>query len=172
MTIKINHIAIVVSDLDAARQFWVEALGLPLERVAHVPEEGVEVAFLPAGEGEIELIQPVDAESGVARYLEKRGPGMHHLCLEVEDLSRDDGAAARGRRRADQRGAAGHGRWAAVCLRPPAQYRRGAGRAVRWTAARVIRRQPPGTTPMDQCHSQRVTFVTKDIGEICYPMDS
>jgi methylmalonyl-CoA/ethylmalonyl-CoA epimerase len=87
MMIKINHIAIVVGDLDAALQFWVEALGLPLERVAHVPEEGVDVAFLPAGEGEIELIQPVDTGSGVARYLEKRGPGMHHLCLEVADLA-------------------------------------------------------------------------------------
>lgn len=84
--IKINHIAIVVPELEAAQSFWVEALGLPLERVAAVPEEAVEVAFLPAGEGEIELLQPTDPESGVARYLEKRGPGMHHLCLEVDDL--------------------------------------------------------------------------------------
>src|SRR5690606_33054607 len=66
--------------------------GLPLERVVSVPEEGVDVAFLPAGEGEIELLQPADPESGVARYLEKRGPGIHHLCLEVEDL---EGALAR-----------------------------------------------------------------------------
>ena len=90
--IKINHIAIVVSDLEAARLFWVEALGLPLERVASVPEEGVDVAFLPAGEGEIELLQATDPESGVARFLEKRGPGLHHLCLEVDDL---EGALAR-----------------------------------------------------------------------------
>lgn len=90
--IKINHIAIVVPDLEAAQAFWVEALGLPLERVASVPEEGVDVAFLPAGEGEIELLQPTDPESGVARYLEKRGPGIHHLCLEVDDL---EGAMAR-----------------------------------------------------------------------------
>lgn len=84
--IRINHIAIVVPDLDAAQAFWVEALGLPLERVASVPQEGVKVAFLPAGQGEIELLQPTDPESGVARYLEKRGPGIHHLCLEVDDL--------------------------------------------------------------------------------------
>jgi methylmalonyl-CoA/ethylmalonyl-CoA epimerase len=84
--IKINHIAIVVPGLEAAQKFWVEALGLPLERIASVPQEGVDVAFLPAGEAEIELLQPVDPESGVARYLEKRGPGMHHLCLEVENL--------------------------------------------------------------------------------------
>lgn len=84
--ISINHIAIVVSDLEQARRFWSESLGLPVERVADVREEGVRVAFLPAGESEIELIQPTELNSGVARYLEKRGPGMHHLCLEVDDL--------------------------------------------------------------------------------------
>lgn len=85
--IKINHVAIVVSDLDEALKFWVEALGLPLERRENAPAEAVEIAFLPAGEGEIELLQPTDEESGVARYLAKRGPGMHHLCLEVEDIT-------------------------------------------------------------------------------------
>jgi methylmalonyl-CoA/ethylmalonyl-CoA epimerase len=66
--------------------FWVEALGLPLYKTEAVPEQRVNVAFLPVGESNIELLQPTDAESGVARYLEKRGPGMHHLCLEVEDI--------------------------------------------------------------------------------------
>lgn len=84
--IKINHIAIVVPDLEAATAFWVNSLGLPLERIEAVPEEGVRVAFLPAGGAEIELLEPTDEESGVARYLEKRGPGMHHLCLEVDDI--------------------------------------------------------------------------------------
>lgn len=84
--IKINHIAVVVSDLEAAQSFWVDALGLPLERVADVPAEAVKVAFLPAGDSEIELLEPTTAESGVARYLQKRGPGMHHLCLEVADI--------------------------------------------------------------------------------------
>lgn len=84
--IKINHVAIVVPDLEKARAFWVDALGLPLERVAEVPAEAVRVAFLPAGESEIELLEPTDPESGVARYLAKRGPGIHHLCLEVEDI--------------------------------------------------------------------------------------
>ncbi|MDX1662596.1 MAG: methylmalonyl-CoA epimerase [Candidatus Promineifilaceae bacterium] len=84
--IKINHIAIVVPDLESAQQFWVETLGLPLERVAEVPEEAVRVAFLPAGDAEIELLQPTDDESGVARFMDKRGPGIHHLCLEVDDI--------------------------------------------------------------------------------------
>lgn len=84
--IKINHIAIVVPDLEEATAFWVDALGLPLERVSEVSEEAVRVAFLPAGEGEIELLQPLDEESGVARYIKERGPGLHHLCLEVADI--------------------------------------------------------------------------------------
>ena len=86
--IKINHVAIVVSDLDEALEFWVDALGLPLERREDAPAEAVEIAFLPAGEGEIELLQPTDEASGVAGYLAKRGPGLHHLCLEVEDIAK------------------------------------------------------------------------------------
>lgn len=66
--------------------FWVDALGLDLAHMEHVADQGVDVAFLPAGESDIELLQPVDEESGVARYLEKRGPGMHHICFEVEDI--------------------------------------------------------------------------------------
>jgi len=84
--IKINHIAIVVHDLDEAQKFWVQALGMPLQRVSQIDDEAVKVAFLAAGEGEIELLQPTDGESGVARYLQKRGAGLHHLCLEVADI--------------------------------------------------------------------------------------
>jgi methylmalonyl-CoA/ethylmalonyl-CoA epimerase len=84
--ITINHIALVVSDIDEAQTFWVRALGLPLERVQEIEEEAVKVAFLSAGDSEIELVQPTTEESGVARYMRRRGPGMHHLCLEVPDL--------------------------------------------------------------------------------------
>lgn len=83
---KISHIAIVVPELEQALGFWVEALGLKLEHLEHVPNQGVDVAFLPAGESDIELLQPIDSESGVGRYLEKRGPGMHHICFEVDDI--------------------------------------------------------------------------------------
>jgi methylmalonyl-CoA epimerase len=54
--------------------------------VEHVPDQGVDVAFLPSGESEIELLEPCDEESGVARFMQKRGPGMHHICFEVEDI--------------------------------------------------------------------------------------
>lgn len=83
---KISHIAVVVPELESAMNFWVEALGLPLAHVEYVADQGVEVAFLPAGESDIELLEPMDDESGVARYLQKRGPGMHHICFEVEDI--------------------------------------------------------------------------------------
>lgn len=83
---KISHIAVVVPDLKEATGFWVEALGLPLSHIEPVPEQGVDVAFLPVGDSEIELLEPVTRDSGVARYLAKNGPGMHHICFEVEDI--------------------------------------------------------------------------------------
>lgn len=84
--IKISHIAIVVPDLEEALGFWVETLGLPLEHMEHVQDQGVDVAFLPSGDSEIELLEPVDGDSGVARFMEKRGPGVHHICFEVDDI--------------------------------------------------------------------------------------
>ncbi len=86
MTTSIHHIAIAVHDLDAALKFYRDALGLEMTERREAPEEGVEIAFLPAGEGEIELVQPMDEESGVARFLEKRGEGLHHICLAVKDI--------------------------------------------------------------------------------------
>ncbi|MCC6802068.1 MAG: methylmalonyl-CoA epimerase [Anaerolineae bacterium] len=83
---KINHIAVVVEDVNEALTFWHKALGLPLAQVEHNENEAVDIAFLPLGEGEIELIAPFTEDSGVAKYLAKRGSGMHHLCLEVEDI--------------------------------------------------------------------------------------
>lgn len=84
---RIDHVAIVVSDLEAALNFWEGALGLKLAHVEVVPEQQASVAFLPTGESEIELVQPTTDTSGLARYLARRGPGMHHVCLEVDDLA-------------------------------------------------------------------------------------
>ena len=83
---KINHIAILVEDIDAALSFWRDQLGLPLDHVEDVPSQSSKVAFLPVGEGEVELVQPIDSDSGLAKFLEKRGEGMHHLCIEVRDI--------------------------------------------------------------------------------------
>jgi methylmalonyl-CoA/ethylmalonyl-CoA epimerase len=84
--IKINHIAVVVEDVNTALAFWQKALGLPLHHVEHNEDEAVDIAFLPLGDGEIELIAPFTEDSGVAKYLAKRGAGLHHLCIEVEDI--------------------------------------------------------------------------------------
>jgi len=84
--IKINHIAVVVPDVNAALSFWHDALGLAVGHTEHNPGEAVDIAFLPVGEGEIELIAPFTPESGVAKYLEKRGAGLHHLCIDVDDI--------------------------------------------------------------------------------------
>jgi methylmalonyl-CoA epimerase len=85
---RIDHIAIVVQDLDAALRVYHDVLGLPLERVEEVPAEKVKVAFLPLpkGDGEVELVQPTADDTGIARYLAKRGEGMHHICFEVDDI--------------------------------------------------------------------------------------
>lgn len=83
---RIDHIAVVVEDLDKALEFWSDSLGLDLSHIEEVPSEHSIVAFLPAKESEVELVQPTDDESGVARYLKKRGPGMHHICFEVYDI--------------------------------------------------------------------------------------
>jgi methylmalonyl-CoA/ethylmalonyl-CoA epimerase len=84
--IQIDHIAIAVEDMDSALAFWRDALGLPLSEMREVPAENAKIAFLPAGEGQIELVLPTTDDSGLAKYLAKRGPGMHHLCLAVPDI--------------------------------------------------------------------------------------
>ncbi len=83
---RIDHIALVVEDMDEALGFWHEALGLPLSHMENVASEHSIVAFLPAKESEVELVSPTDDQSGVARFLNKRGPGMHHICFEVYDI--------------------------------------------------------------------------------------
>ena len=84
--IKINHVAIVVQDIDSALNFWEQTFGLELDHVEEVPLQKSKVAFLPVGESEIELVQPTTSDSGLANFLEKRGEGMHHICIEVEDI--------------------------------------------------------------------------------------
>lgn len=83
---KINHVAILVRDIESALHFWRDQLGLPLDHIEEVPSQASKVAFLPIGEGEVELVEPIDPDSGLSKYLEKRGEGMHHLCIEVNDI--------------------------------------------------------------------------------------
>ncbi len=83
---RINHIAIVVANLDDAIRTYRDGIGLAVGHRMVMPEQEVEIAFLPAGESVIELIQPITETSGVAKYLASRGEGLHHICLEVDDV--------------------------------------------------------------------------------------
>lgn len=83
---RIDHVAIVVEDIDQALRFWRDGLGLSLAHVEDVPDQQAVVAFLPTGDSEVELVRPTAEESGVARYLGKHGPGLHHICFEVDDI--------------------------------------------------------------------------------------
>jgi methylmalonyl-CoA epimerase len=83
---KIDHIAIVVRNVEEALQTYEGVLGLELTDIVEVPEQAVRIAFLPVGESELELVEPLTTDSGTAKFLERRGEGMHHVCLEVEDI--------------------------------------------------------------------------------------
>ena len=83
----LDHIGIAVESLAKGVEFY-EALGLDLEGVEEVTEQGVKVGFLPVGDTRLELLEPTEPSSPIAKHLERRGPGLHHICLRVDDISR------------------------------------------------------------------------------------
>src|SRR4249919_145851 len=87
---RIDHVAIIVRDIEQALVFYRDTLGIVPGVIKEVPTEQVRIAFLPMGGpggSEIELIQPTTPDSSLAKYLEKRGEGLHHICLEVDDIN-------------------------------------------------------------------------------------
>lgn len=84
----LDHVAIAVKNLDAAIAFYRDVLGLELHEVEEVPGQKVKTAMFGHGVGRIELICPTSSDTGVARFLEKRGEGLHHICIEVDDIDR------------------------------------------------------------------------------------
>ncbi len=84
---RIHHVAVIVRDLDQSMSFYRDRLGLALELVLPIASDGVTIAFLGVGESKIELVMPTDPSTGVARFLESRGEGFHHVCLEVADIA-------------------------------------------------------------------------------------
>jgi methylmalonyl-CoA/ethylmalonyl-CoA epimerase len=82
----IKHVAIVVEDIQESLHFWQDVLGLQVAHIEEVPDQQSVVAFLDTGAIQVELVEPTTDDSGVARFLQKRGPGLHHLCFEVDDL--------------------------------------------------------------------------------------
>ena len=86
---RIDHVGIAVRSIEEATSFY-EALGLEVEAIEEVEAEGVRVALIPCGDSRIELLEPTREDSPIARFLERRGPGLHHLCLASDDLAADD----------------------------------------------------------------------------------
>lgn len=88
---RVDHVAIVVHNLETALHFYRDTLGITPSQVLDFPSEGVRIAFLPMGSpggSQIELLEPMSSDTGIARFLQKQGEGMHHICLEVEDIDR------------------------------------------------------------------------------------
>jgi methylmalonyl-CoA epimerase len=86
---RIDHIAVIVRSLEEALPFYRDTLGITPSAIKEVSSEQVRIAFLPLGGpggSKIELVEPLNSESGLAKFLEKRGEGLHHICLEVEDI--------------------------------------------------------------------------------------
>lgn len=84
---RIHHLAVLVENIEHSLQFWQDVLGIEPSHISDVPGEAARIAFLPLGDSEIELVEPTTLDSGLSRYLEKHGPGLHHVCLQVDDLS-------------------------------------------------------------------------------------
>jgi methylmalonyl-CoA epimerase len=86
---RIDHVAIIVRNIEQALAFYQDMLGITPREIQNVPSEQVRIAFLPLGGpggSEIELIEPTTSDSSLVKFLEKRGEGLHHICLEVEDI--------------------------------------------------------------------------------------
>ncbi len=90
MITGLDHVAIAVPSIEEARAFY-EKLGLEIAAIEVVEHEGVRVAMIPCGGTRIELLEPLSSDSPVGRFLERRGPGIHHLCMRSDDVHEDDG---------------------------------------------------------------------------------
>lgn len=83
---KINHIAIAISDVEESLVFWRDAMGLEVDHMEDVPSQKAQVVFIPVGDSEVELVKPTSPDTGVAKFINEKGGGMHHLCFEVDDI--------------------------------------------------------------------------------------
>jgi len=105
---RIHHVAIAVRSIDETLKLLGELFDLKAERIEEVPDQGVKAALIPIGDAELELLEPTDPSGGVAKFLEKRGEGIHHICFEVEDVDRElERLAAKGVELIDKKGRKG-----------------------------------------------------------------
>ena len=84
---KVHHVALIVSSIEESLGLWRDSLGLELETVMDIPYDRVRIAFLGVGESKIELVEPTDDTTGVARFLTRKGEGFHHVCFEVPNIA-------------------------------------------------------------------------------------
>src|SRR5712691_8384409 len=84
---KVHHVALIVRSIEDALRLWGEMLGLELESIREIEQDRVRIAFLSIGESKIELVEPTDQTTGVARFLASKGEGFHHVCFEVANLA-------------------------------------------------------------------------------------
>jgi methylmalonyl-CoA epimerase len=84
---RVHHVALVVASIDEALILWRDALNLELETVLDIESDHVRIAFLGVGESKVELVEPTDDTTGVARFLANKGEGFHHVCFEVPNLA-------------------------------------------------------------------------------------
>jgi len=85
---KVDHIGIAVKSIEEARKFYEEVLGLKVTGIEEVEEQKVKTAFIPVGESEIELLESTSEDGPVAKFIEKRGEGIHHIALQVDDIEK------------------------------------------------------------------------------------
>jgi methylmalonyl-CoA/ethylmalonyl-CoA epimerase len=119
---KVHHVGIVVRSIDVAYAFYRDTLSLSVHKEDIIQDQGVKAALLTIGTSEIELLEPIDPGTGVARFLARQGEGLHHLCFETDDIVRElDAARARGVRLIDQHPR--HGLAGLICfLHPKASH--------------------------------------------------
>ncbi len=86
---RIHHVAIIVPSIEESLDLYRDQLGMPLEAIMDIPTDRVRIAFLGVGESKVELVEPTDDTTGVARFLASKGPGFHHVCYEVADLTEE-----------------------------------------------------------------------------------
>ena len=105
---KVDHISIAVKSLDEGLKIYENLLGIKSSHIEEVPDQGIKAAMIMVGDVEIELIEPTTADSGVAKFLEKKGEGIHHICFEVDDVDKElESMAAKGIELIDKQGRKG-----------------------------------------------------------------
>src|SRR5215475_12554321 len=132
MFTRLHHVGLVVRRLEDGLALWRDLLGLEVSAEATVEDQGVKAALLPIGRSEIELLEPINPNGGVAKFLERRGEGLHHVCFETADVAAEL-AGARAGAAAHRRGAAARPRGDDLLPPPEGDTRR--ARRVRDPAA-------------------------------------